>query len=162
MTYGRNMGLTARRWTSDTANSSVLCRKSGSVRPCGRWQVLHEIQPSAAGSRWALISGMNDVLDRRGVGGCVYGLASYFHIALGAGRPAAGNSIEWDASAGQPPRMKGSVTMALRRAMLNQGVDLMGGAGGFVSGVHTEADIEFTIDAFAAGIESLAAEGTLA
>jgi glutamate-1-semialdehyde aminotransferase len=57
--------------------------------------------------------------------------------------------------------MATALTMALRRAMLNEGVDLMGGAGGFVSAVHSEADIERTISAFAEAISALRADGTL-
>jgi glutamate-1-semialdehyde aminotransferase len=51
--------------------------------------------------------------------------------------------------------------MALRRAMLNEGVDLMGGAGGFVSAVHSEDDIERTISAFAEAIGALRSDGAL-
>jgi len=54
-----------------------------------------------------------------------------------------------------------ALTMALRRAMLNEGVDLMGGAGGFVSAVHSEGDVKQTISAFAAAIGALRAEGAL-
>ena len=104
---------------------------------------------------------MNEVIATRGVEGCVYGLASYFHVTLGkdAARPSDG--IEWAENVGPPPRMATALTMALRRAMLNEGVDLMGGAGGFVSAVHTEDDIERTISAFAEAISALRADGTL-
>jgi glutamate-1-semialdehyde 2,1-aminomutase len=108
-----------------------------------------------------LVRQLNEVLDLRGVPGSIYGLASYFHITLGkdALRPADG--IEWPDGAGPPPRMSTRITMALRRAMLNEGVDLMGGAGGFVSAVHAEEDIAHTVSAFSAAIDSLQAEGTL-
>ena len=41
-----------------------------------------------------------------------------------------------------------ALTAALKRGMLNHGVDLMGGNGGFVSGVHTPKDIAETVKAF--------------
>jgi glutamate-1-semialdehyde aminotransferase len=37
----------------------------------------------------------------------------------------------------------------------------MGGAGGFISGVHTDADIDETIEAFEASLGELSAEGLL-
>ncbi len=108
-----------------------------------------------------LVGGMNEVLEQSGVAGCAYGLASYFHITLGkdALRPSEG--IEWPENAGAPPRMSGALAMSLRRAMINEGVDLMGGAGGFVSGVHTAVDIERTIAAFGAAVAALRVEGSL-
>jgi hypothetical protein len=45
--------------------------------------------------------------------------------------------------------------------MLNHGVDLMGGAGGFTSGVHTDADIQQTVGAFEASVRELQAENAL-
>jgi glutamate-1-semialdehyde aminotransferase len=53
------------------------------------------------------------------------------------------------------------LTMSLKRAMLNEGVDLMGGAGGFVSGVHTADDIDRSIAAFGAAVAALRGEGSL-
>jgi glutamate-1-semialdehyde aminotransferase len=45
--------------------------------------------------------------------------------------------------------------------MLNHGVDLMGGSGGFTSGVHSEDDIDHTIEAFDAAVREMQAEGIL-
>jgi glutamate-1-semialdehyde aminotransferase len=42
--------------------------------------------------------------------------------------------------------------------MLNHGVDLMGGSGGFTSGVHTERDIDQTIEAFEATLAEMRSE----
>jgi glutamate-1-semialdehyde 2,1-aminomutase len=106
-----------------------------------------------------LIHGLNEALQRTGVPGRAYGLASYFHVALGEDVPASTDGIEWPVGAEAPPRMPAALSMALRRAMLNEGVDLMGGNGGFVSGVHTERDIEQTVAAFTSAISALAAEG---
>jgi glutamate-1-semialdehyde 2,1-aminomutase len=108
-----------------------------------------------------LIGALNDALNAAGVPGRVYGLASYFHIALGGDQPPSGNGIEWPPDAGEPPRMPAGLTMALRRAMLNEGIDLMGGAGGFVSAVHSDEDIERTIAAFKAAVGGLQAEGAV-
>ncbi len=107
-----------------------------------------------------LVNGMNAALERAGMAGRVYGLASYFHIVVGRDAPKSSDGIEW-ASQSAPPRMAGQVTMSLKRAMLNENVDLMGGAGGFVSGVHSQGDIEQTIEAFEAAFNSLRAEGVV-
>ena len=112
-----------------------------------------------------LIPPLNSVLDRAGVPGAAYGLASYWHVTLGEGvsRPSSG-SIEWVGER-LPPRTHVKRRIALKRGMLNQGVDLMqsnvGGAGGFVSGVHTAEDIDRTVHAFEATIGEMRAEELL-
>ena len=107
-----------------------------------------------------LVPALNAVLARSGVPGGVYGLASYFHIVLGKETDTSRDGIEWPAANGQlPPRMSSSLIAALKRAMLNRGVDLMGGAGGFTSGVHSEEDIDLTIEAFEAAVRDLRTEG---
>jgi glutamate-1-semialdehyde aminotransferase len=53
------------------------------------------------------------------------------------------------------------VTMTVKRAMLNHGVDLMGGSGGFTSGVHTDEDINLMVAAFEASLREMKAEGVL-
>ena len=108
-----------------------------------------------------LVRGMNGVLEQSGVAGSVYGLASYFHVTLGKEAPRPSEGIEWPEVAVAPPRLSGALIMPLKRAMINEGVDLMGGAGGFVSGVHSEGDIERTIAAFAAALAALRGEGSL-
>jgi glutamate-1-semialdehyde 2,1-aminomutase len=105
-----------------------------------------------------LIGAMNSVIERTGVPGRVYGLASYFHILLGKETPRSLDGIEWPAEAGEPPRMAGAVTAALKRGMLNYGVDLMGGSGGFTSGVHTEQGIGTTVEAFEQTLNEMRAE----
>jgi glutamate-1-semialdehyde 2,1-aminomutase len=142
-----------------TFNANPLSAAAGSTMLAMVASGDHHRQADALNRR--LVAGLNGVLDRSGVDGCVYGLASYFHIALGreAARPSDG--VEWPAAEGAPPRMSGPVAMALKRAMLNNGVDLMGGAGGFTSGVHSEADIDGTIEAFEASVAALRGEGVV-
>jgi glutamate-1-semialdehyde 2,1-aminomutase len=107
-----------------------------------------------------LVRAMNGILTDANVAGSVYGLASYFHITLGKECPRPLDGVEWPVE-GPPPRMDPALNLALKRAMINHGVDLMGGAGGFTSGVHTESDIDLTIDAFHAAITDLQADGIL-
>ena len=109
-----------------------------------------------------LVPALNDVIARRGVPGCVYGLASYFHIALGREAPRPANGIEWPLSNGElPPRTPVQLAFALKRAMLNYGVDLMSGSGGFTSAVHSDADVDRTVEAFEAALGEMQAEGLL-
>ncbi len=97
------------------------------------------------------------MLERTNVSGVVYGLASYFHIALGKDAPRPAGGIEWPGP-GAPPQMPAKINIALKRSLINHGVDLMGGSGGFVSGVHTEADIDRTIEAFETAVGELRGE----
>lgn len=107
-----------------------------------------------------LVIEMNEVLGRAAVKGCVYGLASYFHITLGQNAVRPQNGVEWGGHEA-PPRMEPQVTGALKRGMLNHGVDLMSGAGGFVSGVHTDGDIDRTLDAFEATVHEMQHDGVV-
>ena len=108
-----------------------------------------------------LIAELNAVLERSGVSGSVYGLASYFHILIGKEAPRPSGGIDWPHDAGEPPRMSGAVTAALKRGMLNHGVDLMGGSGGFTSGVHTERDVDLSVEAFEATVGEMRSEGII-
>ena len=111
-----------------------------------------------------LMEGLNSVIKESGLAGCVYGLASYFHILLGKDYSAPADNSE--RNSGEPPRMNAEVGLALRQAMLNHGIDLMGlasagSAGGFVSIAHTAGDIEKTIGAFKASLKEMAIEGLI-
>jgi len=106
-----------------------------------------------------LVNDLNYVLQRTRTQGQAYGLASYFHIVLGKDCPAERDGIEWPTHAPPPPRMPSALTAALKRGMLNHGVDLMGGNGGFVSGVHTPKDIAETVKAFEDTVGEMRVEG---
>jgi glutamate-1-semialdehyde 2,1-aminomutase len=104
-----------------------------------------------------LITGLNAILARQNIPGAAYGLGSYFHITLGTDIPRP-EGVEWTGS-DLPPHIDGKTNVALKRAMNNHGADLMGGSGGFVSGVHTAADIDHTLAAFEAAIAEMRGEG---
>jgi glutamate-1-semialdehyde 2,1-aminomutase len=107
-----------------------------------------------------LVKGMNEALTTTGVSGVVYGLASYFHITLGGDATRPDNGIEWTSNR-PPPSMPAQIQATLKRAMLNQGVDLMGGSGGFVSGVHTAEDIDLTVGRFGAALRAMQSDEML-
>ena len=60
-------------------------------------------------------------------------------------------------AAGMPPE----TAELLRMAMLNEGVDLMGGTGAMTSSVHTEEQLERTVEAFENALSALREEGVV-
>lgn len=96
---------------------------------------------------------LNEVLQRRGAPGVVYGECSVFHIMLGEGMAEAVERRDvvklMSARGAAGP---------LRKAMLLEGVDLMR-TGGFTSVAHGEAEIQLTVDAFDRAVQRLQAEG---
>jgi glutamate-1-semialdehyde 2,1-aminomutase len=109
-----------------------------------------------------LVCGMNDAIAAHGVPGCVYGLASCFHASLGVEAPRPVDGIAWPLDNGKlPHRTPARLALALKQGMINRGVDLMGMTGGLVSGVHTDEDIDRTLEAFDATLADLKSEGLL-
>jgi glutamate-1-semialdehyde 2,1-aminomutase len=105
---------------------------------------------------------MNGVIQKRGVTGCVYGLASMLHIILGQECLPPEDGITWrwqDAARRWVPAMGPGIVTTLKRAMINEGVDLMGGAGLLVSSAHTDADVAATVVAFDRAVGQMQAEG---
>lgn len=106
---------------------------------------------------------MNEVLDDEGVPWAVYGEHSFFHIHSNpAGDPIRPTrfdaaTLTIDALKGKNEEMLGK----LRLAMLNNGVDLKGWRGGIVSAVHTQADVDLTLDAWRKSLRALKEEGAL-
>jgi glutamate-1-semialdehyde 2,1-aminomutase len=100
-----------------------------------------------------LRQGLNEAGRRFGMDGCAYGTFSMVHLCL---------DRELLAAAGGPRYVKGKDTRIgkLNRALLVQGVHLMG-AGGMLSAAHTDADVDHTLDAFANALSALDREGAL-
>ncbi len=119
----------------------------------------------AARTAQRLCDGWNRVFEETGTAGCCYGEASLLHLAVGCGplvRPLPG-TIRFPPQNGAqayPPRASAVLEMALRRAMLNEGVDLMH-TGAIVSAVHTERDVGDAVQALGRALTALRAEGTL-
>jgi glutamate-1-semialdehyde 2,1-aminomutase len=108
-----------------------------------------------------LASGMNEVIARRGVDGCVYGFASMLNILLGvpARLPDDGITFVWQSQDHRAAsKTSERVALALRQAMINEGVDLMR-TGALVSAVHSDKDVDFTIEAFDRSLHAMQAEG---
>ncbi|HEV8617083.1 MAG TPA: aspartate aminotransferase family protein [Methylomirabilota bacterium] len=105
--------------------------------------------------------GLNGVLARRDVRGCVYGLSSLFRIFLGADRRELGlDSYELDE--GRLERGMGPVGAKLHLAMLLNGVDYNRGSGiGLLNGAMTDTDGDQIVEAFDRSLLRLRAESLL-
>ena len=107
---------------------------------------------------------MNGVLSKMGADWCVYGEFSGFHIFTNPAHEAVGPD---DIQAGRvdSSKLKGAspeLIHKMRAGSLCGGADMMPWPGGVVSGVHDDADVEWTISAFETMVRMLAEEGELA
>jgi glutamate-1-semialdehyde 2,1-aminomutase len=98
--------------------------------------------------------GLQDLLNRYEVPACVYGDASTFHVYFGA-RSIAG--LDANSLKNIPPAIQHN----FRKAAQIPGVDLMSRCSGVLSGVHTEADIDASLEGFDAAIKAMLAEDIL-
>jgi glutamate-1-semialdehyde 2,1-aminomutase len=110
-----------------------------------------------------LAVGMNAIIRRHEIPGCVYGHTSIVHILLGEDVPPPSDGFEWTwegENHSSVPRTSPAVTTVLRRAMINEGIDLMG-AKLIVGGEHSPADVELTLDAFDRALGAMQEEGAI-
>ncbi len=118
----------------------------------------------ASATAAVLRKAMNEVLEVEGVPWAVYGVHSFFNIYSNprghAIKPTAfdAGTLTVDSLKGRDEAMLGK----LRLAMLNNGVDLKGWRGGLLSAAHTQADVEFTVDAWRKSLRALKEEGLMA
>jgi glutamate-1-semialdehyde 2,1-aminomutase len=96
-----------------------------------------------------LRAGLVDAMKRVGVPGTCFGEASIFHVSF-EGRPGL---------AGFDRPRRGALYHRLRCALLNNGVDCAQHHG-WVSAVHSEADIERTVAAHEKAFAAMAADGS--
>lgn len=114
-----------------------------------------------------LRDGFNAVLERLGVAGCAYGVGPVLHFRLGkpcfAG-PGEGPACDhqWCRLAASEirPGLTAQLQEALKLAMLNHGVDLLGRTA-IVSSAHNAADVEQTTAAFEAAVLDMVSDGLL-
>ena len=101
-----------------------------------------------------LRAGLNQAAQPFGLEGCAYGTYSMFHISLDRAL------LSTDGSERSYVKGRAPSDAKLRRAMLVQGIDLMG-TGGMLSLAHTDADVTRCIEAFANSLTALSQEGTI-
>ena len=107
-----------------------------------------------------LKDGLNDVFIRNEVTGHAHGIASIIHVNLGAecGCDRDLCNMSYQDIYDTMPLEK---TRALRRAMLVNGVDMMGGRAFLVSSSHDEDVVDRTLEAFSQSLQDLRAEGVV-
>jgi glutamate-1-semialdehyde 2,1-aminomutase len=113
-----------------------------------------EMQTTADRMAERLRHGLREIVKRHEVPACVYGEASTFHVYFGS------RSIDGlDATALK--NVPQSVQNAFRQALQVRGVDLMSRCSGVLSGVHTAADIDQSLEAFDGAIKAMMQEGLI-
>jgi glutamate-1-semialdehyde 2,1-aminomutase len=115
-----------------------------------------EVQRIAEASAIRLADGMHRKIEERGIEGCVYNSSSVIHLYFGSCGKCDRTGCP-DAARAMPPE----TVHALNRCLLLNGVSLLRGAIGWVSAVHTEEDIDRTIEVFGAALGDMAAEGVV-
>jgi glutamate-1-semialdehyde 2,1-aminomutase len=119
-------------------------------------------QGRAASTAAQLAREINRAFREEAVAGAVYGHSSMLHVAPGMEQqPPDGHSWGWRELPVEPPRVSGATSQALRRGMLNEGIDLMAG-GMMVSSAHTDADVDRTVEAFRRTLRAMKDEGLVA
>jgi glutamate-1-semialdehyde aminotransferase len=106
-----------------------------------------------------LKTGLNDVLARTEVPGHAHGMASLVHLTMrdcDCDREMCTMPYEEIGRASDP-----AVTVPLRRAMINAGVDVMGRGAFIVSATHREQDVDRTLEAFEEALGAMRAEGVV-
>ena len=135
-----------------TFNANPYCAATGNAAL--RIVATGEMQAQADAMAARLRTGLQNVVDRYEVSAAVYGESSTFHIYFG------GTSVEGlDANA-----LKGvssEIQTAFRQALQVRGVDLMSRTSGVLSGVHTESDIDLSLEAFDGAIKAMMDEGLI-
>ena len=107
-----------------------------------------------------LKQGLNEIFIRNEVTGHAHGIASIIHVNLGA-------DCSCDRDLCNMPyqqiydTMPAETTRALRRAMLVNGVDMMGGRAFLVSSSHDEDVVDRTLEAFSQSLKDLREEGVV-
>ena len=113
-----------------------------------------EMQETADRMAERLRVGLRGIVDRYEVSACVYGDSSTFHMYFG-GRSVDG--LDANALKSVSPELQ----TGFRQALQVRGVDLMSRTSGVLSGVHTEADIDQSLQAFDGAIKALMEEGLI-
>ena len=104
-----------------------------------------------------LKQGIREALTKMEVSGHTHGIASIVHIALGVECNCPGEicTLPHDQLASSAASRAGSIKLA----MLNEGIDMLGGIGFLVSATHQEDQIDQTVDAFERALGALRKDG---
>jgi len=112
-----------------------------------------EVHKIAEAGAQRLVTGMNRQFKKRAVEGCAYNAVSSVHLYIGKWQ----GDVHLDTTKSMPSEL----ISALNRHLLLNGIDLLQGTTGWVSAVHTEEDIDRTIEAFGLVLDGMLAEGII-
>jgi len=135
-----------------TWNANPLCAVAGITTL--RIAATGEPQKTAEAMAKRLVAGLNRQIEKRGIEACAYNTSSAIHLYVGPCQKC-DRQICLDAS----KRMPSERILALDRHLLLNGVNLLRGTIGWVSAVHSEQDIDETVDAFGIVLDGLVEEG---
>lgn len=138
-----------------TYNANPLSAVAGST--CLGIVASEPVNQQADRASALLKRGLQDVLARLEVPGHIFGVASVVNVALGT---------RWDSDEPESAphdKLNSSTKYAqpLKRAMLNEGVDMIGGRGFLVSATHTDEDVDETVSAFERAVAAMQRDGIL-
>ena len=107
-----------------------------------------------------LKQGLRDQLSKQEVTGHVHGVASIVHIAVGVECDCPGEicTLPHDELA---EATAAETSGPIKLAMLNEGVDMMGGIGFMLSAAHSEDDVDRTTEAFGQALVALREDGVV-
>ena len=119
-----------------------------------------EVNARADAMAARLKDGLNEAFIRNEVTGHAHGIASIIHVNLGAECSCDRDlcNMSYKEIYDTMPTEK---TRSIRRAMLVNGVDMMGGRAFLVSSSHGEDVIDATVDAFSQSLKDLREEGAI-
>ena len=143
---------------SGTFNGNPLCAATG----IATLKILATGEPQRKADEISkmLRERMQQTMDEQGLAGCVYGDFSVYHIYFGdcEMREKCDRAACLNDDKVRPANLSRSLTINL---MLNGVHPPVRGLDGFVSAVHTKEDIDKTIEAFSASLETMIGEGAL-
>ena len=135
-----------------TFNANPYCAATGNAAL--KIVAAGEMQANADLMAERLRAGLRQIVDRYEVAACVYGESSTFHIFFGAKTI---DGLDANSLKSAPPEVQTN----FRQALQVRGVDLMSRTSGVLSGVHTEADIDQSLEAFDGTIKAMMDEGLI-
>ena len=145
-----------------TFNAAPLSAAAG--KACLAVAATGEPQRQADAMATRLREGMDEVLEKRGVAGYVYGESSAFHIFLRA--PGGERIAHREALRTHDPLvlkgMPGDLVTALQNGFRERGVELMSYNGGLTSAAHVDQDIDDTVEALDDLMQELTERGQVA
>jgi glutamate-1-semialdehyde 2,1-aminomutase len=145
-----------------TFNANPLSAAAG----CACLQIVAEGAANAQANTMSVLlaTGMNGVIQGLGARGCVYGAATILHVLLGQDCLAPEDGISWNWPGEDRrwvPTLAPAPMLALKRGMINEGVDLMSDGRLIVSAVHREAEVALTVAAFERTVKHMLEEGII-